>query len=402
MTYKNKFFGAVEIGTSNVTVLIAETNGQSLHIIGVGEATSAGVIKGSIIEYRAASDALHRALLEAQRKAGVQITEVFLAHTGGHIDGFYNEASVNVSAANNQVSAIDIDTVCQLVKSKALPEGRCVVHHLRRPFRLDGQIQHAPEHLTGRRLEAAYWTVHGQESKIADQIHLMSGFKLHVSELVLSGIASGTVLTTPEDRQVGALVIDIGAGTTDYALFRDGCAQVAGVVPVGGSHLTNDLSLGLHLSQGQAEKLKLGHGRGIVTAKDRTEKVWLNGDYAIGDDNFPRLTIEQITAARTWEIFEVVKKKLGTAFSPDTTAAGIYLTGGASKLAGIDDAAARVFGVPARVAELPGWVAENLRDPRYSTVLGLLHHGLVSRAEYPAPRRETVGGLFKKFFTAGV
>ncbi len=399
MISRTKFIGAVEIGTSKVSVLIGELSQGSLHIIGVGECQSRGVIKGAVADFRAASEAAHTALMAAEQNAGVRIDEVYLAQTGGHLDGFYNEASVNVSAADNLVSAPDIDTVCRLAKAKNLPEGRMVVHHLRRPFRLDGRSVPEPEHLVGQRLEVGYWTVHGQEGKIADNIHVIRGFNIRVAELILSSLASGAMLAGAEDKQNGVLVVDIGAGTTDYALYRDGCAQVTGVVPVGGGHLTNDLSLGLRVTEGQAEKLKLRFGRGTVATKDRAEKVWLNGDFAIGDRQFPRHTIEQITAARTAEIFEVVRKKLGAAFSPEKTAAGLILTGGTAKLPGIDEAAARVFGVPARLGEAPGWVAENLRDPGFSSVLGLLHYGLSARAEMaPSRSRPRAPGWMRKLF----
>jgi len=384
---RTKFIGAVEIGTSKVSVLIGElTQGRTLHIIGVGECQSRGVIKGAVADFKAASEATHSALMAAEQSAGTRIDEVYLAQTGGHLDGFYNEASVNVSSADNMVSSPDIDTVCRLAKSKNLPEGRSVVHHLRRPFRLDGRNVPEPEHLAGQRLEVGYWTVHGIESKIADNLHVIRGFNLRVQELILSSLASGTILASPEDKQNGVLVIDVGAGTTDFVLYRDGCAQITGVVPVGGGHLTNDLSLGLRVTEGQAEKLKLRFGRGTVVTKDRAEKVWLNGDFAIGDRQFSRHGIEQITSARTTELFEVVRKKLGTAFSPEKTAAGVILTGGSAHLPGIDEAAARVFGVQARVGEAPGWVAENLRDPGFSSVLGLLQFGLSSRADVAAPR----------------
>jgi cell division protein FtsA len=384
---RTKFIGAVEIGTSKVSVLIGQISQGTLHIIGVGECQSRGVIKGAVSDFKAASDATHTALMAAEQSAGVRIDEVYLAQTGGHLEGFYNEAAVNVSSSYNIVGSPDIDTVCRLAKSKNLPDGRTVVHHLRRPFRLDGRNMPDPEHLVGQRLEVGYWTVHGIEGKIADNLHVIRGFNVKVQELILSSLASGTMLASAEDKQNGVLVIDVGAGTTDYVLYRDGCAQLTGVVPVGGVHLTNDLSLGLRVTEGQAEKLKLRFGRGTVATKDRSETIWLNGDFAIGDRKFPRHTIEQITAARTAELFEVVRKKLGPAFSPEKTAAGVILTGGTSKLPGIDEAAARVFGVQARLGEAPGWVAENLRDPAFSSVLGLLQYGISSSADLNAPRR---------------
>ncbi len=399
MTAKTRYIGAVEIGTSKVTVLIGEiSHGRSLSIIGYGECQSRGVIKGAVVDFRAASDATHSALMAAEQSAGVRIDEVFLAQTGGHLEGFYNEATVNVSAANNMVSAMDIDTVCRLAKAKNLPEGRMVVHNIRRPFRLDGRLVPDPEHLVGQRLDVGYWTVHGQENKIADNIHVIRGFNVPVAELILSSLAAGTMVTSAEDRQNGVLVLDIGAGTTDYVLYRDGCAFLTGVVPVGGSHVTNDLSLGLRLTEGQADKMKQRFARATITTRDKAEKVWLNGDFAIGDRQFPKQMIEQIASLRVAEIFEVVKKKLGPAFEPERIAGGVVVTGGTARMPGIAEAASKVFDATARVGEVPGYINESLRDPGYATALGLLYFGLNSKAETAAPARRRSGGFFSKLF----
>ncbi len=403
MSSRTTFIGAVEVGTSKTTVLVGEYTGRELAIVGHGECSSRGVIKGNVVDYKAASDCTHSALEQAERDAGEKIDLVFLAQTGGHLEGFYNEAAVNVKAADNMIDRDDIRTVCDLARSKELPSGRMVVHHIRRPFRVDGRIvPTSPENLVGQRLEVGYWTVHGQEQRLADNIHVIRGFNLEVRELVLASLASGHMVTTPEERQHGVLAIDIGAGTTDFALYRDGVAHTTGVVPVGGTHLTNDLSIGLRLTEGQAEKLKLRFGRATVQAKDRNDKVWLDGNFAIGDRQFARQAIEQITAARTWELFEVVKKKLGNAFSPETCAAGVVLTGGTAKLTGIVEAAAKVFGVPAHLGETPGWVAENLRDPGYNTALGLLYYGVSAHNEKTTAPRKSGGFLsgVKRLFAA--
>ena len=400
---KSRFIGAVEIGTSKVAVLVGEVvNGRSLNLIGFGECQSRGVIKGAVADFKAASDAAHSALMSAEQSAGVRIEEVYLAQTGAHLEGFYNEASVSVSAADNMVSQVDIDTVCRLAKSKALPEGRMVVHNIRRPFYLDGRMVGSnPEHLVGQRLDVGYWTVHGQENRIADNIHVIRGFNVRVGDLILSSLAAGAVLTSPQDRQNGALVIDVGAGTTDFVLYRDGGAFLTGVVPVGGSHLTNDLALGLRVTEGQAEKLKLRFGRGTVLSKDKTEKVWLNGDFAIGDRQFPKHTIETITSARAWELLEVVRKKLGAAFAPERCGAGVILTGGTARLPGLTEAAAKVFGVAVHIGELPGAVDEKLREPAFATVTGLLNYGAQSRAESAPAKRASTGGFIKKLFAVG-
>jgi cell division protein FtsA len=391
---RTTFIGAVEIGTSKISVLVGEYTGRELAIIGHGECSSRGIIKGAVVDYKAASECTHSALEQAERDAGERIELAFLAQTGGHIEGFYNEAAVNVKAADNMIDDADIRTVCDLARAKELPAGRMVVRHLRRPFRVDGRlVPTSPENLVGQRLEVGYWTVHGQEQRLADNIHVIRGFNLEVRELVLSSLASGHMITSLEERQHGVLAIDLGGGTTDFVLYRDGVPHTTGVVPVGGTHLTNDLSLGLRLTEGQAEKLKLRFGRALPQTRDKSEKVWLDGNFAIGDRQFPRLAIEQITSARTWELLEVVRKKLGSAFSPETCAAGVVLTGGTAKLAGIAEAAAKVFGVPARLGETPAWVAENLRDPGNNTALGLLYYGVNAHSERTAGARRGGGFL---------
>jgi cell division protein FtsA len=391
---RNTFIGAVEIGTSKVTALVGEYTGREIVIIGCGECSSRGVIKGSVVDYRAATECTHNALELAERDANERIDYVFLAQTGGHLEGFYNEASVNVKAADNMIEKDDIRTVCDLAKAKDLPLGRMVVHNIRRPFRVDGRlVPTSPENLVGQRLEVGYWTVHGQEQRLADNIHVIRGFNLEVRELVLSSLASGHMVTSLEERQNGVLAIDIGAGTTDFVLYRNGAPHTTGVVAVGGGHFTNDLSIGLRLTETQAEKLKLRFGRALVQARDKAEKVWLDGNYAIGDRQFARHAIESVTAARAWELLEVVRKKLGHAFEADACAAGVVLTGGAAKLPAIAECAAKVFATQARLGEAPSWVNENLRDPGFHTALGILYYGVSAQGDRAAMGRRKGGFL---------
>jgi cell division protein FtsA len=391
---KTTFIGAVEIGTSKVTALVGEYTGREVVIIGCGECSSRGVIKGSVVDYRAATECTHSALEIAEKDANERVDHVYLAQTGGHLEGFYNEASVNVKAADNMIEMEDIRTVCDLAKAKDLPLGRMVVHNIRRPFRVDGRlVPTSPENLVGQRLEVGYWTVHGQEQRLADNIHVIRGFNLEVRELVLSSLASGHMVTSLEERQNGVLAIDIGAGTTDYVLYRNGAPHTTGVVAVGGAHFTNDISIGLRLTEGQAEKLKVRFGRAVVQARDKNEKVWLDGNFAIGDRQFPRHAIESVTAARAWELLEVVKKKLGHAFSPENCAGGVVLTGGAAKLPALVECAAKVFATPARLGEAPSWVNENLRDPGYHTALGILYYGVSSLTDNASAVRRKGGFL---------
>ncbi len=390
----SRIIAAVEIGTGKIAVLIGEiARGRSLNIIGVGIAPARGVLKGEVVDYKAACEATHHALEMAEKRAGIKIEEVWLAQTGGHLDGFYNEGSVNVKSADNTVTALDIASVCELAKQKELPPGRSRIHEIRRPFRLDGRAVTDPEHLSGNRLEVGYWIVHGRETKVSDNIHVVGGYHLEVRELVLASLASGSLLTTAEERAQGALVIDIGKGVTDYVLYRDGHVLTTGALPVAGDHVTNDLSLGLRVTTVQADQLKMRWARATVQTRDKAEKVWLNGDASFGDRQLSKAAIETISAARVLELLEVVKQKLGPAFAPQHCGAGVILTGGTSRMPGIEEAAARVFGVPARRGEAPSWVKEELADPMFSTVLGVFQFGLRGAYEHAMPPRRKPGLL---------
>jgi cell division protein FtsA len=178
-------------------------------------------------------------------------------------------------------------------------------------------------------------------------------------------------------------VVDIGGGTTDFVLYRKGYIVLTGVVPVGGDHITNDLSIGLRVGRKSAEEFKLKHGRAYYQAEDREQTVWLFGDLTIGDREYPLAAITQIIEARVSEIFDIIKERLVDAdlYVPEDIASGVVLTGGTSRLAGIDEAARRSLGLAARQSEGPQDVAPELRVPEYSTALGLLHYALTGQED---------------------
>jgi cell division protein FtsA len=277
----------------------------------------------------------------------------------------------------------DIADVCDLAQNKCLPPGQRIIDSIRRPFRVDGRlVPDSPENLVGKKLEVGYWTVLGSEQKIADNIHIISGFNLQVHELILSSLASGFIVTNQEERQNGILVLDIGGGTTDFVLYRDGTPHTTGVLPVGGSHFTNDLGIGLRLRPAQAEKLKLRYGRSLVQNRNDTEKVWLDGSYSVGDRTFARREIEKITSARAWEFFDVVKRKLGNAFSPESCSCGVVLTGGGAKLPAIAECASKVFGTHAQLGKPSLWIHDDLCGPEFHTVVGTLYYGIKVSSEH--------------------
>lgn len=392
--YKSKIIAGVEIGTSKVAVLLGEIEeGRSLNVIGMGQCSSRGVQKGEVFDFHDASDCAHAAIQAAETQAGVAIDGVYLALSGSHVNGYASEASVNVTAEDGRVSRDDVDQVMAMAQAKELPENRAVIHHLRRPFKLDGRVVDNPVNLEGERLEGSCWTVHGDARKISDAIHVINGLNLHVDDVVLSALASSAVVATADEKRNGCLVIDVGRGSTDYAMYSSGCCISAGCLPIGGAHISNDLSIGLRMRLNQAESLKIRYGSARLKRSDKSERVWLNNDLEIGDRTLPLWSIEKIVELRMTEIFEVVKKRLGAYGMADRLSGGIVLCGGGAHLKHIEDCAEKVFKVHARTGDNGSMATDELREPTYSAALGLLHYGLQFQSKRGA-RMERGAGLF--------
>ncbi len=396
----NKVIGAVEIGTSKVVVLAGEIiGGRTLNIIGMGQSTARGIKKGVIVDFRAASDCTYAAILSAEKSAGATIEGVYLSQSGSHLEGFFDKGEVSVSSHDGLVRRSDIQHVVENAKRKEVPEGRVYIHHIRSGFYLDGRPVEDPYQMKGDRLEVGYWHVHGHEMKVADNIHVINGFGLKVEDMIVSGIASGSMVVEESEKSNGVLLLDIGCGTTDYVLYRNGVIQRTGVLCVGGDHLTNDLSLGLRVNAKHAENLKQEFGSATLNHDDQDEKVWLIGDLTIGDRAIPRKAIYQILNARLEELFSILKKELGSCASRQEIPAGIVLTGGTSRIPDIADLATKVIGLPARIGENPAWVRDDLREPEYSCVLGLLYYGLTAErsAEEEKPKSGLIGKMTRIF-----
>ncbi|MCC5805032.1 MAG: cell division protein FtsA [Opitutales bacterium] len=399
---RNKIIGAVEIGSSKITVLIGEIEGgRELNIIGSAEATSVGVKKGEIVDLSSVGRCTHAALIAAERKAGVQVDEVFLSASGAHLEGFTNIGTVNVHDADNWVSEHDVHTAGHSARRKALPPGRCYLVHIRGAACADGREVDNPVGMQAAKLELKYWNVHADERRITDMIHIISGYAdgLSVEEIIPASVASGRISASDDERRAGALVVDIGEGTTDFVLYRKGHIVHTGVIPVGGGHLTNDLSIGLRITFKQAERLKLRDGKAVLEKGDKEGHVMLEGDLQIGDRPIPRLAIAKILNARVAEIFSIIKNRLGSAVSAQAVPGGVILTGGSSELPGIADVGRDVLGVDTRVGTHPAWVTrEDLRDPGYSTTLGLLFFGLQGQSLGERKAEAPKAGLLRRLF----
>ncbi|WP_269540800.1 cell division protein FtsA [Cerasicoccus fimbriatus] len=394
---QSRIIGAVDIGAASVTVLVGDiVNGRSLNIIGKQDATSEGVKKGEIVDFKAVSNAVHAAIMGAEKSAGAQIEAIYLSQTGSHLEGFYNSAAVNVSSSENRVSEADIARAMNEAKAKKLSDDRLYIHHIRSHFMLDGRPTHEPLGMEGEKLEVGYWSIHGDERKVRDHIHVINGFGLNVEDIILSSIASGTVIASDEEKRAGVMVIDMGAGVTDWAIYQNGIVARTGVLPVGSDHITNDLALGLRVNRKYAEKLKQGFGKAVLENDDKQEKVWMVGDQMIGDRRIPKQALIQIIRERVEEIFELIHKQAGELCGAKYLPAGVLLTGGGSHLEQIDVAAEKILGVTTRQGELPSWVHDNLQRQEYSTGLGLLHFALSGQSLDDSAMQRKQRGLLRR------
>ena len=396
----SKIIGAVEIGTSKAKALVGEvTENGKLSIVGMASRPNEGMRKGEIVDFRKAADAVHASLEEAEKMSGTTVDSVYLAQTGTHLRGQMLFGSASVSSSENRVSASDLERASKEAKLRQPEEGRSYVHHIRTPMLLDGKPIEDPVGMIGKKVDLGYWSVDGDDQAIRQALHVITNYAgLEVADLILSSIASSTMMAGPDLRRAGVLVIDLGAGVTDLSLYRHGYVAYTGVIPVGGDHLTGDLSMGLRVLEPYAEKLKIEHGKASPDPSDADEDVWIIGNKTIGDRSIPRKAISDVIHVRVVELFEIISKELGNLLDPAELSGGVLLTGGGSKLPGIEIVATKVLGLPVRKATFTPGIDSELATPENATVLGLLHYGLEDHGRPPGEKEsdEQSPGFFGK------
>ncbi len=372
-----KILGAVEIGTSKIAVLVGELDEDDmLNIIGHGVCSSSGIRKGAIFQLKDVSDCVQNAIITAEQSAGVSLSEVFLAQTGAHLQGRFLKGGANVSAADRVIRHGDIERAQKDAKSFSLEGGRVYVNHIRNPFLVDGQTVEEPLGRIGSRIEACYWSVDASQRVLSDQMRVINGIDINVRDVILSSSASAAAVTSEVEKDTGCLVIDIGGGTTDFVLYHSGYIVRTGVIPVGGDHLTNDLSMGLRLARRLAEDFKLRHGHAIARKEDRAHRAWAVGDRSVGDRECSLYAARKIIEERLRETFFFIQNELGDFLQSRGIGAGVVLTGGTANLPGIADLAEKCFNAPARTGRPPQGVKSSLAGPEYSTCVGLLTYAI--------------------------
>src|SRR5271154_6384053 len=256
----------LEIGTSKICAVVGEQNADgTLNIVGLGQSPARGMRKGEIVDAASAEECVRNAIVEAEQMADVEIRSVYLGVTGGHIRGFNNRGVHPVVSADREISEDDVADVIKNAKAINLPAENTVIHAVRQHFLVDGHDGITdPVGMLGARIAVDMHVVHGNTNRLQNAVRIVKGLQLEVEEVVFNGLASSLALLTNEQKELGALVIDIGGGTTDYVVYSDGVIKHTGVLAVGGDHVSNDLAYGLKVPLGRAEQLKLDHASAVL------------------------------------------------------------------------------------------------------------------------------------------
>jgi len=396
MTKKHTILAGLDIGTSKIAAVIGEIADQGVEIIGLGTHPSLGLRKGVVISIESTVSSIRKAVEEAELMAGCEIHSVLASVGGSHIKGFNSHGIVAVK--NKEVGARDIDRVLDAAKAVAIPTEQEVVHVLPQEFILDEQDGiKEPQGMSGVRLEARVHILTGSSMAAQNVIKCCNRAGLSVAGVVLMPLTTAEAVLGERERELGVAVVDMGAGTTDIAVYHDGAVRHTAVLPIGGNHVTNDIATGLRTAFADAERIKQRYGlaKTSMVAGDQRIEVPSAAGKAAG--SISRQILCEIIEPRLDEVFQLVRAEITKSGYTALLTAGAVMTGGSLLLPGAVEMAEQILelpvrlGVPAHTRGLAGVIS----SPLYATGVGLVLHGMGRLERGPFGMRD--GSLVAKF-----
>lgn len=389
----------LDIGTSKVCAVVGEMNDAgALSIVGLGQAKSRGVRKGEIVDFNLAQEDIRNAIVEAEQMADVEIRSVYLGVTGPHIRGFNNRGFHPVASHDREIAQEDVEDAIKNAKTINLPAEHRIIHVVRQHFLVDGQEGVLnPVGMFGARVEVDVHVVHGLYNRLQNPIKAVKALQLEVEDIVFNGIATAIALLNTQQKELGSLIIDIGSGVTEYAVYTRGVIKHTGVLAVGGDHISNDLAYGLKVPLGRAEQLKMDYGSAVVDDRARGQTIALSNDLGLHERNISLEHLRCIMAARLEESFEIIAQELEEAGVLSQVREGVFLAGGCSRIPEIQRLANRVFGLPVSVAKTQSisGLKSALDQPEFATGIGLARYGSFEWKKRAAQKGSLTGGLKK-------
>ena len=368
-------YAGLDIGTTKITAIVAEADGDAIRIIGVGSAPSDGLKRGVVVNLERTVRSIQHAVQEAERIAGRSVKSVSAGIAGDHIRGINSRGVIAVSRKDSEIRAVDVARVVEAAKAVAIPADREILHVLPQQYVVDDQDGiRDPTGMSGVRLEAEVHIITGAASACRNVLRAPERAGLQVDELVLEPLASAAAVLRPDEKDLGVAILDIGGGTTDIAVFYEGSVRHTAVIGLGGANVTNDLAIGLRTPVERAEQLKLDAGCALTSMVRPDETVRVPSVGGRPDRDISRHMLAMMIEPRVEEIFahankEIRKNHMGA----ELLGGGVVLTGGASLLAGMTELAEQVFDLPVRRGAPMGFSGheETVSDPRYATGVGL-------------------------------
>ncbi|HOD99918.1 MAG TPA: cell division protein FtsA [Kiritimatiellia bacterium] len=383
---------ALEIGTSRVRVFVGEPReDEGLIITAVGDCASSGMRKGEVVDFNSLHPCVEAALRQAEEASNVSIHDVYLALSGSQIEAMPNHAEIQV---DGEITAEHTARVRELAKAVTLPADREILHSIIGQYTLDGLRGVTPEGMAGRTLEVNVLIVYGVHSRMFNLVRVIQELKLSLAGTLFSGLCAAQAVLTPEQKMQGTLLIDLGGGTTDYVVYAQAQIADAGVLAVGGDHVTNDIARAFQVTTADAEALKIKYADAMVSGADRTRWEPLPAAAGGPPRQFKRMDMQSIVHLRMEETFGLIRERLKARTQLSFLSGGVVLTGGGAHLKNVTTLAEKVFGLPCTIG-VPRNVSgltTNLALPEYATGIGAVlqgHRNALNAAQQ-------AGGVWKK------
>ncbi|MBS3736064.1 MAG: cell division protein FtsA [Candidatus Bipolaricaulota bacterium] len=373
----------LDIGTTKIVALVGNVVDDSIEIVGIGQAPSKGLEKGVVVDIGQTTSSIRKAVSQAEKMADVKIDSVYAGITGKHINYLNNTGTVSINRSDSVIRKDDVRRVIETAKAmQQIPPQSEMIHIIPRQFVVDNQEGITdPIGMTGTRLEADVHIVTGASTAVHNLTRCLNSLDIGIEQMVLEPLASSHAVLSSAEKQLGVLLMDIGGGTTDLAVFKKGDIWFSKVLPVAGEHMTNDITVGLQTPLEIAEEIKVEHGTVFINEENQDKRIEVA---TVGGDEVKQIPIKNLAKViepRVEEIFNLTFQELEDAGYRDLIPSGVVLTGGTSLLNGIVEYGNRHFDVPIRRGSTPDDI-HGLRDvvesPIYATSVGLLKYSVES------------------------
>ncbi len=368
---------ALDIGTSKIAAIVADiVPDQGLEIVALGQHPSRGLKKGVVVNIESTVHAIQRALEEAELMADRKIRDVYTGIAGSHIRSFNSHGMVAIK--DREVTHLDVERVVETAKAVSIPTDQQILHVLNQEFVIDGQEDvREPIGMSGVRLEVKVHIVTGAVSAAQNILKCIRRCGLEVNDLMLQPLASALAVLSEDEKDLGVCLVDIGGGTTDVAIFTHGAIRHTAVIPIAGDQITNDIAMALRTPTKDAEEIKRRYGCALRQMADANEMVEVPGVGDRGARQLSRQTLAEVIEPRVEELYSLVQAEFRRGGYEDLLSSGVVITGGSSVMPGMIELGEEVFHMPVRlgVPQYVGGLAEVIKNPRYSTGVGLLLDG---------------------------